>query len=148
MNAGLVYFSEMNKQTNFRWHIKRDYFTGKTSDFQSEVRSSILLSRSSDLRTDERGSPKGRPAPRMYTVYVLQSLIDGRTYVGYTNNFHRRFTQHNSQTSKATKYRAPFKLILKEEFNSSIEAKRREAWWKSGAGRRKMKELFEKLNNE
>jgi len=78
----------------------------------------------------------------MFTVYILQSLKDNKTYIGYTNNFERRFKEHNSGKSKSTKYRAPFKLIFKEEFENSIDAKKRELWWKSGAGRRKLKEYF------
>jgi len=84
-----------------------------------------------------------RPAQlHMFTVYILQSLKDTRTYIGYTNDFERRFQEHNSGQSKSTKYRAPFKLLFKEEFGTSFEAKKREMWWKSGAGRRKLKEYF------
>ncbi len=78
----------------------------------------------------------------MFTVYILQSLKDNKTYVGYTDNFERRFQQHNSGQSKSTKYRVPFKLLFKEEFEDKKEAKKRELWWKSGAGRRKLKEYF------
>ena len=80
----------------------------------------------------------------MFTVYILLSLNDGRTYVGYTNDFERRFKEHNSGKSKSTKCRAPFKLLLKEEFENSKEAKKRELWWKSGAGRRKLREFFDR----
>jgi putative endonuclease len=80
----------------------------------------------------------------MFTVYILQSLKDNKTYVGYTNNFERRFDQHNSGKSKSTKYRAPFKLLINEEFENSVEAKKRELWWKGGSGRRKLKEYFNK----
>ena len=80
----------------------------------------------------------------MYFVYVLQSLLDNRTYVGYTNNLERRFKEHNSGKSKSTKYRVPFKLLFKEEFSSSEEAMKRELWWKSSIGRRKLKEYFSK----
>ena len=92
----------------------------------------------------ERGSPKGRPAQylEMFTVYILQSLKDFRTYVGSTNNFARRFKEHNSGKAKSTKSRLPFKLLFKEEFESGLDAKKRENWWKSGAGRRKLKEYF------
>ncbi len=79
----------------------------------------------------------------MFTVYVLQSLKDKKTYAGYTNNFERRFKQHNSGRSKSTKCRAPFKLLFKEEFENNIEAKKRELWWKSGAGRKRLKEFFQ-----
>ena len=78
----------------------------------------------------------------MYTVYILQSLKDSKTYVGYTDNFERRFKQHNSGQVKSTKFRLPFKLFFKEEFETSVEARKRELWWKSGAGRRKLAELF------
>jgi len=78
----------------------------------------------------------------MHTVYILQSLKDNRTYVGSTDNFERRFKQHNSGLVKSTKYRIPFKLLLKEEFNTGSEAKKREIWWKSGVGRRKLKGFF------
>ena len=78
----------------------------------------------------------------MFTVYILKSLKDMKTYVGHSNNFDRRFEDHNSGRSKSTKHRAPFELMFKEEFESSIETKKRELWYKSGAGRRKLKEYF------
>ncbi|MCL5095389.1 MAG: GIY-YIG nuclease family protein [Patescibacteria group bacterium] len=81
----------------------------------------------------------------MFIVYVLQSLKDNKTYVGYTDNFERRFKQHNSGKSKSTKNRAPFKLLFEEEFENSVEAKKRELWWKSGIGRKKLKEYFDKI---
>jgi len=101
--------------------------------------SEVRLARSQS----ERG---GRPAHiNMFCVYVLQSLKDLRTYVGYTNNFKRRLKQHNSGLVKSTKHRTPFRLLFQENFNTSQEAKKRELWWKSGAGRRKLKEYF--INN-
>lgn len=58
------------------------------------------------------------------SVYILQSLKDHRTYIGSTDSLERRFKQHNSGKSKSTKYRAPFKLLFKEEFESGNEAKK------------------------
>ncbi|MDO8621360.1 MAG: GIY-YIG nuclease family protein [Candidatus Levybacteria bacterium] len=78
----------------------------------------------------------------MFYIYILQSSKDGRTYVGYTNNINSRLKLHNSGRVKATKYRAPLKLLFSEEFQAEWEAKKRESWWKSGAGRRKLKEYF------
>ena len=75
-------------------------------------------------------------------MYILQSLKDNKTYVGYSDNVNRRLAQHNSGLVKSTKHRLPFKLLLIEEFNVSKDAKKRELWWKSGAGRRKLKEFF------
>ncbi len=84
----------------------------------------------------------------MYFVYILQSLKDKRTYVGYTNNFDRRLKQHNSGQVKSTRSRAPFKLFYKEEFELSTDAKKRELWWKSGAGRKNLATLFEEFEKE
>jgi len=78
----------------------------------------------------------------MFTVYILRSLKDNRAYVGYTSNFERRFKQHNSGQVKATKHRIPFQLLFKEDYAVDRDAKKRELWWKSGAGRRKLKVYF------
>ena len=75
-------------------------------------------------------------------VYILLSLKDHKTYTGSTNNLARRLRQHNSGQVKSTKNRLPFKLFLSEEFETLAEARKRELWWKSGAGRRKLKEFF------
>lgn len=77
-------------------------------------------------------------------VYVLQSSVDGRTYVGSTDNLDRRLKQHNSGQVKSTRYRIPLKVLFTEEFSTLSEARARELWWKSGAGRRKLKEYFNK----
>lgn len=80
----------------------------------------------------------------MFYVYVLQSLKDKKTYVGYAYELKQRFEKHNSGLVKSTKYRRPFILLFTENFETEQEAKKRELWWKSGAGRRKLKEYFQK----
>lgn len=82
----------------------------------------------------------------MYYVYVLQSLKDKHTYVGYSDNVERRIEEHNNGRSKATKHRRPFQLLFVEEFSTIAEAKKRELYWKSGAGRRELKKYFEKMS--
>ena len=85
----------------------------------------------------------GRPAlNKMFYIYILKSLKDNKTYVGYTNNVDRRLTEHNSGKNIATKNRRPLELIFSEEFETSIEARKRGLYWKSGGGRRKLKELL------
>jgi len=79
----------------------------------------------------------------MFTVYILQSEKDGKTYVGVTNNLERRLKEHNSGKSRSTKYRTPFRLLFKEAFLDLREAKKREVWWKSSMGRKKLKEYFD-----
>ncbi|MCX6764674.1 MAG: GIY-YIG nuclease family protein [Candidatus Nealsonbacteria bacterium] len=78
----------------------------------------------------------------MYYIYILQSLKDMRTYVGYTNNLKRRLKLHNSGQVIATKHRKPLKLLFSEEFITAQEAKKREQYWKNGGGRKKLRQLF------
>ena len=76
------------------------------------------------------------------TLYVLLSEKDNRTYVGSTSNFEKRLSLHNSGRVKSTKHRIPFKVLFTEEFEALKEARKRELYYKSGAGRRKLKEFF------
>ena len=75
-------------------------------------------------------------------VYILQSLKDNRTYVGFTDNIDRRLAEHNGGRVPSTHKRVPFKILFAEHFETSAEAKNREIWWKSGAGRRELKKRF------
>jgi putative endonuclease len=77
-------------------------------------------------------------------VYILQSSSDKKTYIGSTDNLERRLKQHNSGKVKSTKHRIPFNVLFTEEFFTLSEARKREMWWKSGSGRRKLKEIFQR----
>lgn len=77
------------------------------------------------------------------TVYILISEKDNRTYVGSTDNFEKRLKQHNSGKVISTKHRFPFKVLFIEEFETLKEARKREIYYKSGAGRRKLKAHFD-----
>lgn len=81
----------------------------------------------------------------MSTLYILQSFKDNRTYVGSTDNFERRLCQYNLGMVDSTKHRRPFKVLLTEEYDKLKEARKRELYYKSGAGRRKLKGYFGKL---
>ena len=85
------------------------------------------------------------PLSDMYKVYILQSLKDKRTYVGYTKDFEERLKKHNSGQVRSTKYRTPFKILFTESFDNIKDAKSRELWWKSKTGRNKLKEYFSNL---
>jgi len=87
---------------------------------------------------------RGGPLTEMYFVYILLSQKDKRTYIGQTDNFSNRLKRHNSGQVMATKYRIPLVPLLTEAFSTRAEAMARENWWKSGAGRRELKKLFEK----
>ena len=78
----------------------------------------------------------------MYFVYIIISEKDIITYTGYSNNVKRRLAEHNSGRVNATKYRRPFKVLFTEECEDLQKVKQRELYWKSGGGRRKLKQFL------
>jgi putative endonuclease len=47
----------------------------------------------------------------MFQVYILQSKVNGSFYIGQTNDFERRFSDHNKGFSKSTSRYAPWNLV-------------------------------------
>jgi len=78
-------------------------------------------------------------------IYILYSLKDKRTYVGSTDNLERRFFEHKAGLVKSTKNRLPVKLIYFEKFSSIDQARKREHYYKSCAGRKKLKLILDKI---
>ncbi|OGY87470.1 MAG: hypothetical protein A2233_00970 [Candidatus Kerfeldbacteria bacterium RIFOXYA2_FULL_38_24] len=78
----------------------------------------------------------------MNYIYILFSNKDKRTYVGSTTDLNRRLSEHQTGKVKATKYRRPLILIYYEKYVSLKEARKREKYLKSSAGRK-----FIKKNN-
>ncbi len=72
----------------------------------------------------------------MYYVYILKSEIKEKTYVGFTNNLERRIKEHNSGKSKFTGKYTPWRVIYQEKFATLVEARVRELYLKSAAGRK------------
>jgi len=62
----------------------------------------------------------------MFYVYVLKSKRDSKLYIGCTSNLRRRYTEHNSGLSAATKNRTPLVLVYYEAYYSFSDARRRE----------------------
>ena len=77
----------------------------------------------------------------MYTVYVLKS-IDGKLYKGMTNDLSRRLTEHKSGKTKTTAKMKNFILIYREEYLNFRDARKRELYFKSAAGRRYLKKIW------
>ncbi len=82
------------------------------------------------------------PSAQMFTIYILLSTKNPKTYVGYTANLEERINLHNDGRVSATKYFRPWKVIYTENTNSVSETKNRERYWKSGAGRRNIKNIL------
>lgn len=74
-------------------------------------------------------------------VYILKSLTDGSYYVGMSDNTERRLEEHNRGKVTSTKSKIPWEKIYEEEYGNRIEARQREKYLKSAAGRRFRKNL-------
>jgi putative endonuclease len=79
----------------------------------------------------------------MYYVYVIRSLKDGKHYTGMTSNLERRVAEHNKgkKGTPSTSKRGPFILVYNEAVRDRNEARTREKYLKSGAGREFIKHL-------
>jgi len=75
----------------------------------------------------------------MYYTYVLRSEKDRKLYIGSTNNLKKRVQQHNSENVASTKHRIPLKLVYYEACVSKRKAEKREKYFKTGFGRRFLK---------
>nr|WP_299384610.1 GIY-YIG nuclease family protein [Allomuricauda sp.] len=76
----------------------------------------------------------------MFYVYVLYSTGCHRYYVGMTTNIERRLAEHNHGKTRSTKSFIPWTVVHRESFKTRLEARQREKYLKSAAGRRWRKE--------
>jgi putative endonuclease len=75
----------------------------------------------------------------MFYTYVLKSTLDDKCYIGFTENLKRRFEEHNTGQVQSTAKRRPLKLIYYEACLSKDKAIKREKYFKTGFGRRFLK---------
>ncbi|NAS12459.1 GIY-YIG nuclease family protein [Poritiphilus flavus] len=72
----------------------------------------------------------------MYQVYVLYSNDFNRYYIGMSVDAKKRLAEHNSGRTKSTSPFTPWKLVHVETYHTRPEARKREKYLKSAAGRR------------
>ena len=77
-----------------------------------------------------------------YYIYLLESERDGVWYVGLSQNPNERLKQHNKGKSKFTKGHIPWKLLYEEKIGSLIDARKKEKYYKSSAGKRRLKKIL------
>ena len=80
----------------------------------------------------------------MWFVYVLQSIKDGKKYIGSTNDLNRRISSHNKGEVRSTKNRKPFKLIYCEKHAEEKVVRFREKFFKTHKGFIKLNEIINK----
>lgn len=73
-----------------------------------------------------------------YTIYRLH-FEEGGTYIGMTENLQRRLYEHERGKTKSTKNRNIILVESIEICENRSKAREREKYWKSGAGREKLK---------
>ncbi len=78
----------------------------------------------------------------MFTVYILKNTISGRHYIGSTGDLIRRISEHNRGQTKSTRQKGEWVIVYKEEYETAIEAKRREKLIKSYKGGNAFKKLL------
>lgn len=74
----------------------------------------------------------------MYTVYVLRDK-NGKLYKGMTSNLRKRLHDHKSGHTVTTSKMSEIKVVYTEEFADFQEARKRELYFKTAAGRRYLK---------
>ncbi|MBP6994273.1 GIY-YIG nuclease family protein [Candidatus Woesebacteria bacterium] len=75
-----------------------------------------------------------------YYTYVLRSERDGRLYIGCTSNLKVRVREHQGGLVQATKHRLPVQLVYYEACKSKSSAYAREQYFKTGFGRRYLRD--------
>lgn len=77
--------------------------------------------------------------PLPYCVYILFSEKDKLLYTGFTSNIQRRLSEHNAGKSKSTAWRRPLKLVFCEFYIFEKDARKRELYLKTTAGKKAVK---------
>lgn len=72
----------------------------------------------------------------MVSVYVIESIADSTRYTGMALDPCKRLAEHNRGKNRFTKGHAPWKLIFTELHPDWAEARKREKYLKTAAGRR------------
>ena len=77
-----------------------------------------------------------------YTVYVLEDN-QKKLYKGMTTSLTRRLSEHARGKTKTTRSMSNLKLVYKERYDTFGQARERELYLKTAAGRRFLKKLLE-----
>jgi|SRR5690606_16248292 len=77
--------------------------------------------------------------PLPYCVYILFSRKDLLLYIGYTTNIVERVKNHNCGNTKSTASRRPLELIFCEFYLFEADARKREMYFKTTAGKKAIK---------
>ena len=77
-----------------------------------------------------------------FFVYLLFSEERKKTYVGFSSNIDKRIKEHAEGKVRTTRNFRNFSWQILEKTNNIILARQAEKYWKSAAGRKKIKEIL------
>lgn len=60
----------------------------------------------------------------MFYVYILKSIKFNKYYIGCTNDYLKRFEEHNKGHVKSSKAFKPYKLMIKQSYLTLSKARR------------------------
>jgi len=80
-----------------------------------------------------------------YYVYVIRGAKSKRWYTGLTDDLRKRFKEHNTNKSFATKNKGPYTLIYYEMCRDGHDARAREKYLKTGMGKRYLKNRLKRF---
>ena len=79
----------------------------------------------------------------MFYIYFLISEDKSKTYVGFTEHVYDRMElYHRKGKVRSTRSFGNFLVHIIDTASNSIEARRLEKYWKSKAGRNRLKKFF------
>ncbi len=81
-------------------------------------------------------------------MYVLYSEKSQKSYVGCSRDVAARLQEHNAGRVTATRNGRPWTALHTEQLENYTEARRRERYYKSGAGRRRLAKIFDRFLKE
>jgi putative endonuclease len=90
-------------------------------------------------------STKSRLFFVMPAIYILQSQINHRFYIGCAEQPELRVSEHNRGQTTSTRGRGPWTLVYQELFETLAEARGRERQLKSWKSHRSIQELISGL---
>ncbi len=77
-----------------------------------------------------------------FYVYAIVSEKDGVIYVGIAENCKNRLSEHNTGKSRYTSGHIPWRLFYTEFVGNTTSAREREKYFKSAAGKRRLKAIL------
>ncbi|MFA6551416.1 MAG: GIY-YIG nuclease family protein [Patescibacteria group bacterium] len=80
-----------------------------------------------------------------FFIYWLISEDYTKTYVGFSDNILRRISEHKKGLVKTTIHFNKFRCFKLETADTIFDARKREKYWKSRAGRKKLQQYFYKI---